>query len=114
MRGIDPVREGDWAVLEQLAARSVAQMGGENFPVALRVVPRQQREYLKSVYAYARFVDDVGDEAPGDRLALLDLVESDVRTLPAGKPVLPVVAALGQVVRACATPLDLFLDLIGA
>jgi squalene synthase HpnC len=114
MRGIDPVREGDWAVLEQLAARSAAQMGAENFPVALRAVPRQPREYLKSVYAYARFVDDVGDEAPGGRLALLDLVEADVRTLSGGNPVLPVVSALGPVLRACASPLELFLDLIEA
>ena len=43
MRGIDPVREGDWEVLEQLAARSSAQMGAENFPVAFRVLPRRPR-----------------------------------------------------------------------
>ena len=114
MRGIDPVRDGDWAVLEQLAARSSAQMGAENFPVALRVLPRRPREQLSRVYAFARFVDDVGDEAPGDRGALLDLVEADVRALPAGRPVLPAVTGLRPVVDTSGVPVELFLDLIEA
>jgi squalene synthase HpnC len=114
MRGIDPVRDGDWAVLEQLAARSSAQMGAENFPVALRVLPRRSREQLSAVYAYARFVDDVGDEAPGDRAALLDLVEADVRALPAGRPVLQAVSGLRPVVETCGVPIAPFLDLIEA
>jgi squalene synthase HpnC len=114
MRGIDPVREGDWGVLEQLAARSSAQMGAENFPVALRVLPRRPRTQLANVYAYARFVDDVGDEAPGDRTALLDLIESDVRALPDGRSVLPVVSALRAVVQGCGMPLEPLLDLIEA
>src|SRR5882762_8681951 len=65
------------AVLERLAAASAAQAGSENFPVALRVLPKDPRDKLMRAYAFARFVDDVGDEAPGDRLALLDVIEAN-------------------------------------
>jgi squalene synthase HpnC len=114
MQGIDPVQESDWGVLGQLAARSSAQMSGENFPVALRVVPRQPRSYLARAYNYARFVDDVGDEAPGDRRALLDLIAADVRLLPENRSVLPPVSGLRPLVQSCGLPLDPLLDLIEA
>ena len=40
---------------------------------------------LARVYTFARFVDDVGDEADGDRPALLEVVDADVRALWTGK-----------------------------
>jgi squalene synthase HpnC len=101
------------AILERLAAASAAQAGGENFPVALRILPRDPRDKLMRAYAFARFVDDVGDEAPGHRLALLDAVDKDVRALPSGTEALPVVRALRVLVDA-GTPLEPFLDLIEA
>src|SRR3954447_14326887 len=58
-----------------------AQMAGENFPVALRLLPPAPRRDLVRVYAFARFVDDIGDDAgqPEDaRLARLDAVEDDL------------------------------------
>jgi squalene synthase HpnC len=105
------------AVLEAVAERSAGQIGAENFPVALRVLPSRPRRYLEKVYAFARFVDDVGDEAPGGpdaRLRLLDLIEQDVRALPAGGARLPTVAALRPVLEDCAVPLQPLLDLIEA
>jgi squalene synthase HpnC len=102
------------AVLERLAAASAAQAGHENFPVALRVLPKEPRDHLMRAYAFARFVDDVGDEAPGDRLALLDVIDADVRALPNGAAELPVVQALRPLVEQHGTPLDPFLDLIEA
>ena len=114
MLEIDPVQDGGRATLEFVAARSAAQMGSENFPVALRVLPRQPRIELASVYAYARFVDDVGDEAAGDRCALLDLVEQEVRALAAGDATLPAVTALAPIIDAHDIPLDPLLDLIEA
>src|SRR5215470_3916801 len=101
------------AVLEQVAAASAAQAGSENFPVALRVLPKGPRDKLMRAYSFARFVDDVGDEAPGDRLALLDAVDKDVRSLPSGTAALPVVQALRALVDL-GTPLEPFLDLIEA
>jgi squalene synthase HpnC len=107
-------RDEAHAVLDGLAAQSAAQIGGENFPVALRVLPKAPRTHLAHVYSYARFVDDVGDEAPGDRLHLLDVVERDVQALPQGEARLPVVAALCDVIDQCAVPLQPFLELIEA
>ncbi|HEY7050022.1 MAG TPA: squalene/phytoene synthase family protein [Jatrophihabitantaceae bacterium] len=101
-------------VLEQVAAASAAQAGSENFPVALRVLPKGPRDKLMRAYSFARFVDDIGDEAPGDRLALLDAVDADVRALPSGTATLPVVQALRPLVDECGTPLAPFLDLIEA
>ncbi|MGI8759828.1 MAG: squalene synthase HpnC [Jatrophihabitantaceae bacterium] len=103
-----------YAYLRALADGATAQQGGENFPVSLRVLPRRPRELLGRLYAYARFVDDVGDEAAGDRMQLLDLVEKAVRELPDGSGRLPVVAALRPLVTGCHVPLDPLLDLVEA
>jgi squalene synthase HpnC len=55
---------------------------GENFPVALRVLPTSRRRYLMAVYGFARTADDIGDRAPpGQRLRLLDELEADLRRL---------------------------------
>ena len=105
---------GPRAVLDDLAATAATQASKENFPVALRVLPRQPREHLARFYDYARFVDDVGDEAPGNRRVLLDMVADDVRALWGGRPVLMVVAALRPTVQQCAIPSSPFLDLIEA
>lgn len=109
--------DGDVALLRAVGARSAAQMSSENFPVALRLVPPRRRRYLERIYGYARFVDDVGDEAPGSterRLALLDAVEQDVRALWTGRPVLPPVQDLAEFVADCAVPMQPLLDLIEA
>ncbi|MEN3361388.1 MAG: hypothetical protein V7637_5370 [Mycobacteriales bacterium] len=92
-----------------------AQASGENFPVALRVLPKDARRHLQSIYGYARFVDDLGDEAPGDRLRLLDAVDADLDRLYAGgPPALPVLAALAPTVRAKDLPAQPFRDLVEA
>jgi squalene synthase HpnC len=56
----------------------------ENFPVALRVLPARVRGDLLAVYAFARHVDDVGDEMDGDREVALKALAEDVQTLYAG------------------------------
>jgi squalene synthase HpnC len=63
---------------------------------------------------YARFVDDVGDEAPGDRTRLLDAVEDDVRALLDGHARLAPVAGLGPVLDEHAASIEALLDLIEA
>jgi squalene synthase HpnC len=60
---------------------------GENFPVALKMLPTSRRRYLMAVYRFARTTDDIGDQAPPDqRLHLLDGLEADVRRLYEGGP----------------------------
>jgi squalene synthase HpnC len=114
MAGADLSEAQTSAVLDRVAASAPAQATTENFPVALRVLPRGPRGNLERLYAYARFVDDVGDEAPGDRLVLLDAVEADLRALPNGRARLPVIRRLRPLIDDCGTPLQPFLDLVEA
>jgi squalene synthase HpnC len=106
--------------LEWVAARAGGQAAYENFPVALRLLPRRAQNHLRRVYRYARFVDDVGDSARGDRLALLAFIDIDVRALFAeappqsGGPHLPIVRDLQAAVDECGLPLQPLLDLIEA
>ena len=77
----------------------MARASGENFPVALRVLPKQARQHLQSVYGYARLVDNLGDEYPGDRAAALDWAESELDALFAGTPRHPVFGRLAPTVE---------------
>jgi squalene synthase HpnC len=95
----------------------------ENFPVALRFLPRRYRAYLTAVYNFARTVDDVGDEAPPrDRLRLLDELDGDLTriyaarhdSVPRSPPVYPAVCGLAGVIADCAIPVQCFRDLINA
>lgn len=90
-------------------------MRGENFPVALAVLPRQIRSDLTAAYGFARYVDDLGDEAPGDRAAQLERVAEEVRALYTGRmPHDPVVAALRPAVDRRNIPIEPWLRLIEA
>src|SRR6266571_2157092 len=105
-----------------VAAAMAARATGENFPVALRLLPARHREHLMAVYGFARTVDDLGDEAPvAERARLLDELEADLGTLYAGiagaasaAPDLGVIRALRPAVSQCAIPQQPFLDLIQA
>ncbi|HKC28910.1 MAG TPA: squalene synthase HpnC [Jatrophihabitans sp.] len=102
------------AELSRIATAAAAQIGGENFPVALRVLPRQPRDHLQRAYAFARFVDDVGDESHGDRLALLDAVDRDIDALPEGAARLTPVRDLGPLVHQHRLALQPLHDLVEA
>jgi squalene synthase HpnC len=67
---------------EAIGSAAAAQASGENFPVALRLLPGRYRRRLEAVYGFARAVDDMGDEAPpGERSQLLDELEADLGRL---------------------------------
>lgn len=55
----------------------LGRAGRENFKVASRVLPRAARDHLMAFYGYARLVDYIGDEYPGDRLAALAWIEEE-------------------------------------
>ncbi len=63
----------------------MARAGGENFAVASRLLGPKLRESLLAIYGFARLVDQVGDEAAGDRLALLDWLDSEIDRIYAGQ-----------------------------
>jgi len=50
------------AVTGEISLAVAAKASGENFPVALRVLPRSVRAHLTAFYGFARLVDDIGDE----------------------------------------------------
>ena len=101
-------------LLRELAATALDQHATENFPVALRFLPRDVRADLLRVYTFARFVDDVGDRAPGDRLDLLERVAADVRRLPSGQAELGPVAGLAPLVPGRGLTIEPLLDLVDA
>lgn len=90
------------------------RVAGENFPVAMRVLPARLRRHLLAIYGFARLVDELGDEAPGDRVALLDELEADVARVYDGEPRHPVLRPLVGTVRELAIPREPFLALIVA
>jgi squalene synthase HpnC len=58
-----------------------------------------------AIYGYARLVDDIGDEASGDRLAQLDAIDADVDRIYRGQtPSHPLVAELAVTVREFGAP----------
>lgn len=88
----------------------------ENFPVASRLLPPRIRRHLMAFYGFARLVDDLGDEALGDREHLLDLVETDLDRIYADalEPEIPAMRDLSTTIRACEIPADPFRRLLQA
>jgi squalene synthase HpnC len=77
------------------------QRHAENFPVALRLLPRRLRADLIAVYDVVRVIDDLGDHAAGNRTALLREFERDLATMwEGGRPEDPALRALVPTVRA--------------
>ncbi|WP_059005935.1 squalene synthase HpnC [Streptomyces specialis] len=111
----------------------LAKAAHENFPVAPRFLPRAWRDDLMAVYGFARLVDDIGDgDLPpggadaallgldaaraGDRLALLDALETDLRRVfdTRADPYHPLLRGLVPTVRRAGLTPDPFLALIEA
>lgn len=106
------------SIRAESAIRSHAR--SENFPVALRILSRDQRRHLLAIYDFARCADQIGDAWDGDRLAALDALErelvgaaGDAGTCD-GSPANDVVGALLPTIRACALPLEPFRRLVEA
>jgi squalene synthase HpnC len=78
-------------------------------------LPRRPRTHLAAVYDVARVIDDLGDDAPGDRAALLTAFRTDLLKIWAGeRPDAPVLRRLAPTVAACAMPPGPFVDLVEA
>ncbi|MGH3538995.1 MAG: squalene synthase HpnC [Pseudonocardiaceae bacterium] len=87
----------------------------ENFPVALRALPRELRADLLAVYDVARVIDDLGDQAAGDRIALLEGFGLDLAAVwEGGRPEHPVLRRLMPAVRARALDREPFECLLRA
>jgi squalene synthase HpnC len=87
----------------------------ENFPVALRVLPVRFRRPLQAVYDVVRVIDNLGDESPGDRTALLHRFSDDLaRVWSTGDPEADVLRRLVPVVRTLGLPSEPFEQLLAA
>ncbi|HEY2603666.1 MAG TPA: squalene synthase HpnC [Thermoleophilaceae bacterium] len=86
----------------------------ENFRVASPVLPRALRTDLYALYGFARLVDDIGDEAEGDRRAMLAWLDGELDALYAGNPRHELMQRLLPTVRAHSIPPDPFRRLIEA
>jgi len=118
------------AVTAEISLAVAAKASAENFPVALRVLPKRYRAHLTALYGFARLVDDIGDEPlPGmppdataesitsTRLALLDDLQREVATIYTdgkGEPELDALKALKATVTECGIPRKPLDDLIQA
>jgi squalene synthase HpnC len=104
------------------AEEVVANASGENFPVALRVLPAVHRRHLTALYGFARLTDDLGDEARETgqadadlRLRLLDELDADVdRIYQGATPQSPVMQKMAGTVAECHVPAQPLRDLIQA
>jgi phytoene synthase len=92
----------------------LARAQGENFSVALRWLPERVRDDLTALYGFARLVDQIGDEAPGDRWLLLDEVERDLARAFDGEPRHPLLRRLAPTIARHALPRAPFARLIEA
>jgi squalene synthase HpnC len=105
----------------------LGRASSENFPVASRLLPRDLQADLMALYGWARLVDELGDDYPGDRLAALDEVEAQLRWAlggsapwpPSVSPGMagelhPLVATMAETVRRRGLPVQPLLDLVQA
>ena len=93
---------------------ATSRAGHENFPVASRLLPKDVRSQLMAIYAFARLTDDIGDEAEGDRLALLDWLDDELTLAGEGRAIHPVFQRLTPVIQDLNLSLQPFRSLIEA
>lgn len=94
--------------------RRLARSHYENFIVVSWLLPRRLHQPMFNVYAYCRTVDDLGDEAKGDRLVLLADWERQLEACYSGRPETPLFVALENTIREFGLPIEPFRDLIQA
>lgn len=94
--------------------RILARARAENFPVALRLLSREVRRHLLAIYGFARLVDELGDEAEGDRRALLDAADAELARAFRGEARHPLFRALSRSIEERNLPLEPFRALIAA
>lgn len=86
----------------------------ENFPVVTWFLPKRLRPHLYAIYAYCRGVDDLGDESEGDRFALLDEWQEELKRAYLGGATDPRFVALAHTIKWFNIPPEPFDRLIEA
>ena len=86
----------------------------ENFSIASFLLPRDKRRHFYAIYAFCRFVDDLGDEFDGDRLEALDYWRNETEACFLGEPSHPYMIALRQTIHSFDIPKEPLLNLVEA
>ena len=106
---------GQWSVEQSYEyCRKLAKSHYENFTVASWFLPREKRPHVYAIYAFCRFVDDLGDESHGDRLGLLDWWENELLSCYSSTPSHPIAVALRETIHRFEIPQEPFLKLVEA
>jgi squalene synthase HpnC len=107
--------DGDPAAARRFC-RAVAAGHYENFTVATMLVPQRLRQHLANVYTFARWADDLADEAASPEAAAAALADwrHGLEACFAGRPRHPVYVALAETVRDRGLAIEPFADLIDA
>ncbi len=88
----------------------------ENFSVVTRLTPREHRPAFRSIYAFCRWSDDLGDEL-GDPVRSLELLgwwRGELCAMYEGRATHPVMIALRETVESYGIPVAPFEALISA
>lgn len=109
-----PLQEGVDPGIAYAWCRDYARAHQENFTVVSWLLPRDLRPHFYALYSFCRWTDDLGDEAEGDRLALLDRWEADLCECIDGKRSTPLFVALGATIDRYEVPSEPFVRLIEA
>jgi squalene synthase HpnC len=96
--------------------RALATSHYENFTVATRLVPPRLRQHLANVYAFARWSDDLADEAESPAVAAGAIADwrRQLQECFAGRATHPVFVALADTVRRTGLTIEPFEDLLDA
>ena len=88
------------AVTDEPVVAAAQRASGSSFYLAMRIMPKPQREAMFEIYSFCRRVDDIADEAgPRDRrLDQLQTWRADIAALYAGTPP-PHLSGLARAVR---------------
>ena len=88
----------------------------ENFSVVTWLTPREYRPAFRSIYAFCRWSDDLGDEVgdPQRSLELLSWWRDELRAMYRGESRHPVMIALAETVERYGIPFEPFDLLISA
>ncbi len=96
-------------------ALRITRREARNFAWGIALLPREKREAVAALYAFARRVDDIADDAclrAEERQARLEACRAAVEALPHAPPSDPVLVALADAVQRHAVPRDALADLV--
>lgn len=96
--------------------RKLAVTHYENFIVGSIFLPKEKRQHIYNIYAFARIGDDLADEIPDteESLSALETYERQLEACYAGNPESKIFVALSHTIREFDIPIQPFRRLLSA